>query len=96
MAAVNIKRIIKSVVNEGFPGGEIESIRVRDDTDYEGDPILVIDLIVRENEGVLDPTRAVSLIGELRSRLVRNGIISFPVLSFISKAEAEEFTGEAA
>ena len=96
MVNTDTEKLIASVVNDRFPGGDIESIRIREDTDHEGDPILRIDLMVGGRARVLDPKRAISLTGDLRSRLADIGITSFPVLSFISMAEARKLRNEAA
>lgn len=96
MVSTDVEKVIWSAVNDRFPGREIESIRVQEDTDHEGDPILRIDLIVRPPARVLDPKRATMLIGDLRSRLGEVGIIGFPVLSFIAKSEAGKLRSDAA
>ena len=96
MITANVKKAIESVVEDRFPGGEIVSIRLREDLDHEGDPILRVDLIVRESGKVLNPKRTVGMTGDLRRRLAEIGITSFPVLSFISKSEAGKLRSEAA
>jgi hypothetical protein len=96
MVSADVKKAITSTVNNLFPGGEIESIRVREDRDHDDDPILHIDLIVRESGKILDPKRTVGLTGDLRSSLARIGITSFPVVSFIASGEAGKIGREAA
>lgn len=80
MISADVKKAIESTVKARFPGGEIVSIRLREDQDHEGDPILRVDLIVRGGGKVLDPKRTVGLTGDLRSRLAEIGVTSFPVL----------------
>ena len=96
MAKANIKAIIESVVDDQFPGGEVESIRIRPDTDFEGEPILAIDLIISDTGEALDSKRAISLARHLRSKLAEVGETRFPLLSFISKADAGKLRPEAA
>lgn len=82
----DVETAIKAVTNERFPDGGIVSVRVLRDKDFEGDPILRI-TIVFDPANPLDSKRTVSLIRHLRSRLAEIGEISFPVISYISKAE---------
>jgi hypothetical protein len=96
MVKADVEKAIWSAVKDRFPGREIESIRVREDLDHDGDPILRVDLIVRERKKVLDPKRTGSLTGLIRARLSEIGITSFPVLSFISKSEAGKIGSVAA
>ena len=96
VVSTTVEEAIWSAVKDRFPGGEIESIRVREDLDHDDDPILHIDLIVLDRKRVLDPKRAADLIGVVRARLVEIGVTSFPVLSFISKSEAGKIRSEAA
>jgi len=96
MVTADVKKAVESTVKDRFPGGEIVSIRIQEDTDHEGDPILRIDLIVGGRARVLNPKRTMGLTGDLRSRLADVGMTSFPVLSFISETEARKLRNEAA
>ena len=82
-----VQRIILAVVTDRFPGGKVESVKVRRDTDYEGEPILLIEVIIDQTGGALDSKRATGLARHVRSRLAAVGEPSFPLFSFISKTD---------
>ena len=95
MAPANVEQTIESVVQSRFPGGKIESITVRRDVDYDGDPILAIEVVVQTGHAI-DTRRATGLARHIRSALANIGESSFPLLSFISKTEAGKIKTAAA
>lgn len=87
--AREIRRVAETVLAEQFAGAaRIVSVELRETTDDEGDEILEF-RIVFDAADRLDPKRVAGLIRHLRSRLHDISEERFPVLSFVSAAEAK-------
>lgn len=95
VAKKTIERVIRAVTDERFPKGSIVGLSIARDFDFEGDPLLVVHLIV-DKEGQLDARETAGITRHVRSKLAEIGEDAFPLVSFISRAEAEDLTPEAA
>lgn len=89
-----IERIIREVVSERFPGGRIVSVHASRDTDFEGDPILVVQIVIDATKTRIDARQASGLTRHVRSKLAEIDVFDFPLLSFISQSEAGNMTTE--
>jgi hypothetical protein len=82
-------QIVRAAVRDHFPGAPIVGIRVRPDTDHDGDPVLEIFVVV---DG--DPVQTLrggfaEMTTLLRDRLVQAGIEHFPMTRYLSRHSAE-------
>jgi len=89
-----VEKLIREVALERFPGGRIVSVRIKRDTDIDGDPIFVVQIVVDKDR--LDAKQASGLTRHIRSKLAEIGEYDFPLLSFVSKSEAGAIAPEAA
>ncbi|MBB5518074.1 hypothetical protein [Amphiplicatus metriothermophilus] len=84
-----IRDIVEQVVKDRFPDARILSVSVNEDEDFEGERILRVTVVFDSATGLLDSQRAASLVRHMRPKLREAGEEAFPILSFISKADAE-------
>lgn len=64
------------------------SVMAMRDEDYEGEEILRVTVVVDSPPSAFDPKRVVSLVRYLRPRLAEHHEEAFPLISFMSKADA--------
>ena len=62
---------------------------VKEDTDFDGDEILLIKVVYFAENDRPDPSVTTGFIGYLRPKLSELGIEKFPVISYISKQDSE-------
>lgn len=90
-SAAEIQRIAETVIADRFGDGtKIISVSVREDTDADGDDVLIVRVVYETESGQLDARKAAGLVRHLRSKL--HDDISedrFPLLSFISRMDAQ-------
>lgn len=84
-----VKEAIRRVAAERLSDARIVSVEVREDTDFDGDPIFVVTLVVDAAEHRLDRRRVSGLVRHIRSKLAEINEYSFPLVSFISKSDAD-------
>ena len=82
-----IRRIVRDVAAKQFPGHEVVSVQVAYETDEDGDPILVLTLVMAPEARVLEPRKASGFARHMRSRLAEIGEHRFPLLSFVSASD---------
>jgi len=91
----DLKKALRGIVKECFGDVKVLSVAIDQDEDFEGDEILRITIFVDADD--LDVTKLSSF-----TRLVRDRLTSklnedrFPVMSFVSGAEARRTAGAAA
>jgi hypothetical protein len=90
-----IEKVVQEVASQRFPEGRIMSVRTARDTDFSGDPVLVIQIVIDTGKAHIDTKRASGLTRHLRSKLAEVGEFGFPLLSFISKSDAGNLKAEA-
>ncbi len=61
---------------------------VKPDVDHDGDAILRITVVVDDDIERLDPAKVVGTLGRLWSELGEADIESFPIVSYMTKADA--------
>ena len=91
-----LDQLVASVVKERLGEAKIESIRVEEDVDHAGEPILRITVVFDSSAGELDTDRLVGITRHMRSRLDKKHTDAFPMFRFISKADAAKLKNAAA
>jgi hypothetical protein len=79
--------LIERVVRDQFPNDPIEVVHVKDATDADGEPIYDV-TVVHGKQGLLDSRKAMGIVRHTRERLLERNDSTFPIFSFMSKADA--------
>ena len=91
-----LRRVVRDVAADRFGAETIEAVAVHGGFDSDGDPVLMVRIVVDTERGHLDPKALSSFIRHLRPKLDEVGEGRFPITSFVSKKEAAEAGAEAA
>ena len=91
-----VRTIIESVVRERFADAAIESVRIVEDEDSDGDAVFRVTVILDAGQGTLDPHKTASIVRHLRHKLIERHEEGFPIMTFVSKAEDKGLATEAA
>ncbi len=83
-----LRETVETVIRRRLPGSDIDRVDARLDEDWEGDPIVAITVVLTRPE-VPDAGGMVGMVGELRPALETLGIEHFPIVSYVSRAEAK-------
>lgn len=91
MQVGTLKEVIETVVKNRFPDADIISVDVLEDEGSEGERVLRVTVVFEttSQSQLLDPHRAAGIVRHMRPKLRAIGEDAFPILSFISKADAE-------
>lgn len=84
-ASKQAAKVIEGVLRETFPEAEIDSVRVLERLDHEGDEIFDVSMIY--NVGPLNTRKTVGAISRVRESLRAIGENRFPILRFIAKSD---------
>lgn len=84
-----IGRLIKTKLTEEFKFFEIIAVNVSEDTDFDGDAILWVDVIYDGDEKKIDNKALASTVERVRPVLLENDEDAFPVFSFILKHDID-------
>lgn len=82
-ATDRLQKLLEATAREHFPDHAVEEVRLEQDEDSDGDPILRI-VLVMANEQAFDPVVASGFVRHLRPRLEGD---LFPLVSFITSAD---------
>lgn len=82
-------RVIRDVVEHQLAPARIVSVSVSEDDDFDGDPILRIDVVFEIEGDQLDPQKVMGLARHLREPLERLEEDRFPVFSFFKPDEVD-------
>lgn len=82
-----IKTIIERVVRERLADGNIQDVIVVRETDYQDESVFRV-TIVFDRKGPLDPYKTAGLVRHIRHALLDREESTFPIVAFVSKAEA--------
>ena len=85
----NLEEQIKTVLSEGFSGVKILRVNVDDDVDMEGEDILRVEVIFQGRVKDLKPSFLTGAIRRVRPVLSKQHLYAFPMMSFISDADAK-------
>ena len=83
-----LKSLLQEVIKRRLPNASIIDVKVERTLDFEGEEVLEVTVIF-EAKSDLDSERVAGLIRHLRPRLEEHGERSFPIMSFVSRKEAE-------
>ncbi|HEY6430806.1 MAG TPA: hypothetical protein VIZ17_02395 [Acetobacteraceae bacterium] len=86
----DLEGIVEQLLKERFPGAEVDRVAVDPDTDADGDPVLRITVVLSTAPAILQKERLVSFTRHLKSRLHEVEVGEFPILSFVSRTEANK------
>jgi len=87
--------LIESVVRRRFADASIEAVNITEDTDFDGDAVFRV-TVVFNSKGPLDSHKTTGIVRHLRHQLLERDESRFPVLTFLSKADAARLSPEAA
>jgi malate/lactate dehydrogenase len=90
-----ITKLIEDVIRDEF-GEVIESVSVVEARDYQEDRVFKV-TVVFDKRGGLDAKKTAAIVRHIRQKLGRDEErMPFPILSFVSKADAAGIKPEAA
>jgi hypothetical protein len=84
-----LEKVVRDLLVERFGDAVIGRVSVKPDIDSDGDRVLRV-MVVIDSGGALDRKKLVGLVRHLRSRLTEENAYEFPLVSFVSKAEASK------
>jgi hypothetical protein len=91
-----IAEAIEGIIREEFADVAIEAVHVVEDVDYQDDTVLKV-TVVFDKKGGLDPRKTAAIVRIISNKLGDKGEDSpFPIVSFVSKADAASVKPEAA
>jgi hypothetical protein len=91
-----IANLIEGIIRDEFADAAIESVRVVEALDYQDDRVFKV-TVVFDKKGGLDPHKTVAIVRHLREALKDKGDrLPFPIVYFVSKADAASLKPEAA
>ncbi|AZU03452.1 hypothetical protein X907_0911 [Glycocaulis alkaliphilus] len=93
-----LKSLIQAIATDALGPAVVVDVHVRPEADADDEPILRTHIIVNmpKGGGVLPSEKTMMIPRAVRNALVHRGIDAFPIVSFISKAEAAGLSSEAA
>jgi len=83
----DILGIIERTVRERFGDGLISSVRVVRETDHDGDDVFRV-TVVFDSKSPLDAHKTSGIVRHIRHRLIERDEHTFPIVAFVSKADA--------
>lgn len=83
-----IEKIIKAMVRAEFPDAELQSVRVDEVTDADGDPILQVTVIF-ETSSDIDAAKTPGLVRHLWPQLKAAHETRFPLFRLMTSADAK-------
>lgn len=84
-----IADMIESIIREEFSDVAIEEVRVTEALDYQDDRVFNV-TVVFDKRDTLDPKKTAAIVRHLQREINAKGEqIPFPILSFVSKRDAE-------
>ena len=96
MAERKVSDIVEAVVREQFPNSAIQSVQVASDVDDEGDTILKILVLLDGDFNKVDNAKILGLVRHIRSELSSSNENGFPIVNFLSSADAVKMRREVA
>ena len=83
-----LTELADTVIRRQFSDAVIHAVTVRPGLDHDGDPILRVTVVVQDGVEQLDPKKVVETSGVLWSALGEAGIESFPIVRYMTRADA--------
>lgn len=88
-----LTELVATVIRRQFSDASIHDVAVKPDVDHDGDAILRVTVVV-EKEVKMDSGKMLGLVRHLRPELAEVGIENFPVVSYMTKADAAKLNLE--
>lgn len=87
-----VEKIVKKIAQEAI-GSEILSVHAVSDLDHYGDEIYRIKVVFEPNTkgGLLDSNKTTGLVRRILPRLGEKGAAGFPILSYISVSDYQDY-----
>lgn len=86
----DLQDMIRGLLQPRLGAATIQEVVVGRDTDADGDDILRIRVVIELTDDHLQPDQTRGLVRSIRPRLADLGEEAFPILSFMTSAEARE------
>lgn len=83
----SVKRAVKETLSRQFSHVRVSDVRVREDTDSDGDDVLRIEVIFDGTSRDLNAKKLAGFTGHLQPRLEQMHETALPLVYFISRAE---------
>lgn len=83
-----VRKMVKDTLSADFESVRIIEVEVTDDFDSDGDEVLRIDVVFEGRPRDLDARVMSGAVRQLRPKLEKMHELAFPLLSFISQADA--------
>ena len=83
-----LTELAETVIRRQFSDAVIHAVTVRPGLDHDGDAILRVTVVVQDGIERLDPRKVLDTSGDLWSELGDAGIESFPIVRYMTKADA--------
>ena len=83
-----LTELVEAVVRRQFSDAVIHAVAVKPDVDHDGDDILRVTVVVQDGVERLDPEKVLDASGSIWSALDEAGIESFPIVSYMTRADA--------
>ena len=83
-----LTEFVEAVVRRQFSDSIVDHVTVKPDMDHDGDPILRVTVVVRDEFAKLDPAKVAETSRILWFELGDAGIEDFPIVSYRTKADA--------
>jgi len=80
--------LVGAVIRRQFSDAVIHAVAVKPDVDHDGDDILRVTVVVQDGIERLDPKKVLDTSGDLWAELGDAGIESFPIVRYMTKADA--------
>jgi hypothetical protein len=90
-----IRTIIDRIVRSQLADGNIQEVSVVEDADYQDQKVFRV-TVVFDLKGSLDPKKTSGLVRHIRHELLDRDENTFPILTFVSKADAARIKTAAA
>ena len=83
-----LTELAETVIRRQFSDAVIHAVAVKPDVDHDGDAILRVTVVVQDGIERLEPKKVLDISGDLWSELGNAGIESFPIVRYMTKADA--------
>lgn len=91
MVADDVQSVIGEVIRERLEPVKVISVHAIRDDDLDGEEVLRVTVVVDSPASAFDPKRLSSLVRYLRPKLAERQERAFPLISFMSTADAKAF-----
>jgi hypothetical protein len=91
-----LEEIVSTVVKERIDSVDVHSVTVTPQEDTDGDPILVVTVVLSSDLSKFESRKLLGLARHVRSKIVEQSESAFPIFRFMSKSDSERLRHAAA